>query len=352
MGPRALARRVERRPAGVRPGDPPARRRSREGSTGAPPPDEPPDEPGELVEQPRRPSRWRPHRYSAASAGWPIAVAHPRRADLRHVRPRRAARRAEPRRRGPRGPGPIGPAILPSLKFSVGADPSVLDRVHWKLDGKDVTGDAYFTAGRFVLDGDRLPGRRPPPPGERRRRLSRLAHDEDLALHGRHQGADDRVRPARRPHPVAATRLRSPAPSSPRATLTANGRPVLVQGRPLPDRVDDSPDWCGHARRHRHAPQHEHQAGLDLDEAAHALPIPIRAVHVTSSAWGDDRSAPGSARPDRPGEDQRRRARREGGGRHRRLERARPPRARDRRGPARATTSRTPCAPCTRRACV
>ena len=45
-------------------------------------------------------------------------------------------------------------------------------------------------------------------------------------------------------------------------------------------------------------------------------------------------AAPGRARPDRPGEDQRRRARREGGGRHRRLERARPARARDRRGPA------------------
>src|SRR5262249_21990538 len=40
---------------------------------------------------------------------------------------------------GPAANAGIGPALLPSLKFSVGADPSVLNRVHWRLDGKDVT---------------------------------------------------------------------------------------------------------------------------------------------------------------------------------------------------------------------
>src|SRR4051812_41641465 len=57
---------------------------------------------------------------------------------------------------GPERNAQIGPAVLPSLKFSVGADPSILNKVHWELDGTDVTGKAYYTGGRFVLDGNQL----------------------------------------------------------------------------------------------------------------------------------------------------------------------------------------------------
>ena len=129
--------------------------------------------------------------------------------------------------------------------------------------------------------------------------------------------------------PLARARRHPRARRNPDRERTARTRP----GRPLPDCLDDPPDGRGHARRYRHAPQHEHQAGLDLDEAAHAgAPDPRGARHL--ERVGQRPAAPGRARPGRPGEDQRRRARREGGGRHRRLECARPARARDRRGPA------------------
>ena len=51
----------------------------------------------------------------------------------------------------------IGPALLPSLRFSVGGDSGVVDRVHWKLDGRDVTSRAYLSKGRLVFEGTDLP---------------------------------------------------------------------------------------------------------------------------------------------------------------------------------------------------
>jgi hypothetical protein len=103
--------------------------------------------------------------------------------------------------------------VLPSLKFSVGADPSVLGRVRWKLDGKDVTGDAYFTAGRFVLDGDRLrdgdhrlqASVAGGFPGSRTTKTWRFTVDT--------KGPRDRLRPTRRPHPRGHP-ARPAAPSS------------------------------------------------------------------------------------------------------------------------------------------
>ena len=194
--------------------------------TGAPPPDEPPDEPGEPVEQPRPPPRWRPHRIRGLRR---MAVALAILGALIFATFALGARLAAPSldAEGPAGRAEIGPAVLPSLKFSVGADPSVLGRVRWKLDGKDVTGDAYFTAGRFVLDGDRfrdgdhrlqasVAGGFP---GSRTTKTWRFTVDTK----GPTIAFDPPGVLIPRGHPLALAGTLEPA-----ATLTANGRPVLV----------------------------------------------------------------------------------------------------------------------------
>src|SRR5581483_6215743 len=57
---------------------------------------------------------------------------------------------------GPPNGAAIGPALLPSLKFSVGGSPAVLDRVRWRLDGSDVTSRALPSRGRLVFDASSL----------------------------------------------------------------------------------------------------------------------------------------------------------------------------------------------------
>src|SRR5262245_57482690 len=128
---------------------------------------------------------------------------------------------------GPSARAAIGPATLPSLRFSVGADQSVLDRVRWKIDGDDVTGRAYMKGGRFVLDGNRIRDG---------------AHRVQATAPGGFPGSRttktwnirvDTVGPKiafDRPgvmipwgHPIAVSGTLEPA-----ATLTADGRPILV----------------------------------------------------------------------------------------------------------------------------
>src|SRR3954454_4014857 len=113
----------------------------------APPPADPPnDQSREPAEQPRPPSRKRrSHRIRGLRR---LAVALAVLGALIFATLALGARLAAPSldADGPPGKAQIGPALLPSLKFSVGADQTVLDKVRWKLDGKDVTGDAYFTA--------------------------------------------------------------------------------------------------------------------------------------------------------------------------------------------------------------
>ena len=166
------------------------------------------------VEQPRPPSRWRTLRIRGLRR---MAVALAILGALIFATFALGARLAapEPRRRGPRGRAPDRPG-RPPLAQVLGRRRSERPRprpLEARRQGRHGRGVLH---GRPLRSGRRpLPRRRPPPPGQRGRRLPRLAHDEDLALHGRHQGPDDRVRPARRPDPVAATRSRSRARSSP-----------------------------------------------------------------------------------------------------------------------------------------
>ena len=103
----------------------------------------------------------------------------------------------------------------------------MLDRVHWKLDGTDVTGKAYMKGGRFVLDGNRLrdgnhriqataPGGFP---GSRTTKSWNVRVD----THGPTISFDRPgvMIPYGRAIALAGT-------LEPGATLTANGRPVLV----------------------------------------------------------------------------------------------------------------------------
>ena len=186
---------------------------------------------------------------------------------------------------GPAAHAAIGPATLPSLKFSVGADQSVLDRVHWKLDGTDVTGRAYLQGGRFVLDGNHLrdgshriqataPGGFP---GSRTTKTWNIRVDTV----GPKIDFDPPGVMIPWGHPVVLTGTLEPG-----ATLTADGRPVLISNG-----------------RFRLAWKHRPTGAVTLvatDPLRNAStrhvwismqprrpPHPVRAVHVTFDAWAD-----------------------------------------------------------------
>jgi hypothetical protein len=186
---------------------------------------------------------------------------------------------------GPAAHAAIGPAKLPSLRFSVGADQSVLDRVHWRIDGDDVTGQAYMKDGRFVLDGNRLrdgvhrvqataPGGFPG---------SRATKTWNIRV--------DTVGPKiafDRPgvmipwgHPIALTGTLEPG-----ATLTADGRPILVSNgrfrlswahRPKGSITLIATDPL------RNATTKRIWISMQPRRPAH----PVRAVHVTFNGWAD-----------------------------------------------------------------
>jgi hypothetical protein len=186
---------------------------------------------------------------------------------------------------GPAAHAAIGPATLPSLKFSVGADQSVLDRVRWKIDGTDVTGQAYMKDGRFVVDGNRLrdgvhrvqataPGGFPG---------SRTTKTWNIRV--------DTVGPRitfDRPgvmipwgHPIALSGRLEPG-----ATLTADGRPILVSNGRF--RLS----WAHRPKRAitlvatdplRNAATRRIWISMQPRRPAH----PVRAVHVTFNGWAD-----------------------------------------------------------------
>jgi hypothetical protein len=179
----------------------------------------------------------------------------------------------------------IGPALLPSLKFSVGADPSVLNRVHWRLDGKDVTSAAYFSGGRFILDGDQLhDGRHILEasaaggfPGSRTTKTWRF----DIDTKGPQIRLDPPGVMIPRGQPLAVAGTLEPG-----ATLTENGRPVLVRNgrfriswanRPTGAVTLVATDPLRNATTKR----------IWISMKPRTPAHPIRAVHVTSSAWGD-----------------------------------------------------------------
>jgi peptidoglycan/xylan/chitin deacetylase (PgdA/CDA1 family) len=186
---------------------------------------------------------------------------------------------------GPPAHAAIGPAKLPSLSFSVGADPSVLDRVRWKVDGADVTGKAYLQGGRFVLDGNRLPDG---------------THRVQATAPGGFPGSRttktwtirvDTVGPKivfDRPGVVIpyGHALALAGSLEPGATLTANGRPILVtdgrfrlawKARPTGPVTLVATDPL------RNATTRKVWISMQPRRPEH----PVRAVHVTFDAWAD-----------------------------------------------------------------
>jgi hypothetical protein len=186
---------------------------------------------------------------------------------------------------GPDASAAIGPATLPSLKFSVGADPAILYKVRWKVDGADVTGRAYLKDGRFVLEGNHLrdgmhrvqataPGGFP---GSRTTKTWNVLVDTagpkitfdppGVMIPWGHQ-------------PALAGTL------EPGATLTADGRPVLVSNgrfhlswtqRPKGPVMLVATDTLRNATTKR--------VWISMQPRRPARPV--RAVHVTFDAWAD-----------------------------------------------------------------
>ena len=159
--------------------------------------------------------------------------------------------------------------------------------------------------------------RKPSHSGDRAGRLPRLPLDEVVERARGHARPDDLVRPAGRDDPVRSTRSPCAGTLEPGATLTANGRPVLVSSngrfrlswakRPTGPISLVATDTLRNASD---APR------LDLDAAAAARPSGSRRPRHRRRL-GRPGVAQGHRRPDRPGPDQRRRARPEGRGRAR-----------------------------------
>jgi peptidoglycan/xylan/chitin deacetylase (PgdA/CDA1 family) len=186
---------------------------------------------------------------------------------------------------GPSQGAGIGPALLPSLKFSVGGAASVLDHVHWRLDGVDVTNRALPYRGRIRFDGSSL---RDGP------------HTLQATVAGSFPGSrttkawhfyvDTKGPEIRLDSPGARIRsgdpLRIRGTLEPGATLTADGRPVLVRGSRF------TVSWKTRPRKAvtlvatdtlRNATTKRIWVTIRPRLPAH----PIRAVHVTSYAWAD-----------------------------------------------------------------
>jgi hypothetical protein len=186
---------------------------------------------------------------------------------------------------GPANGTGIGPALLPSLKFSVGADPHVLDKVHWKLDGKDVTGQAYFDAGRMFFDGNRIAD------GEHRLQATVAGGFPGSRTTKTWRFLVDTKGPAirfdapgtmiPRGDPLAVSGTLEPG-----ATLTADGRPVLVKDgrfriawttRPIGPIELIATDTLRNTTTKR----------IWISMKPRTPAHPIRAVHMTSDAWAD-----------------------------------------------------------------
>src|SRR5581483_5556070 len=186
---------------------------------------------------------------------------------------------------GPPNGAAIGPALLPSLKFSVGGSPAVLDRVRWRLDGSDVTSRALPSRGRLVFDASSL---KDGPhtlkatvaggfPGSRTTKSWRFVVDT--------KGPRIELDPPGTQIP-AGRPLRIRGTLEQGATLTAGGRPVLVQDgrftiswktRPRGPVTLVATDRLRNATTKR----------IWIMVQPRLPARPIRAVHVTSDAWAD-----------------------------------------------------------------
>jgi peptidoglycan/xylan/chitin deacetylase (PgdA/CDA1 family) len=186
---------------------------------------------------------------------------------------------------GPAHGAGIGPALLPSLEFSVRGSPGVLDRVRWKLDGVDVSSRAYTSRGRLVFKGTSLgdgPHRLQASatgtfPGSRTTKTWRFTVDTT--------GPQIELDPPGVLIP-AGSPLRIAGTVEPGATLTADGRPVLVQNglfriswrtRPKGAVTLVATDPLRNATTRR----------IWISIQPRTPPHPVRAVHVTFDAWAD-----------------------------------------------------------------
>ena len=187
---------------------------------------------------------------------------------------------------GPAANTAVGPAKLPSLSFSVGADQSVLARVHWRLDGTDVTGEAYLKDGRFVLDGNRLSDgqhrvQATAPGGFPGSRTTKTWHVR-VDTHGPTISFDPPGVMIPYGHQIALAGTLEPG-----ATLTANGRPILVSGdgrfRLSWAKRPTGPITLAATDTLRNATTRRVWISMQPRRPAH----PVRAVHVTFDAWAD-----------------------------------------------------------------
>ncbi len=183
-----------------------------------------------------------------------------------------------------RGAG-IGPALLPSLRFSVGGSPGVLDRVRWRLDGTDVTDRAHLSKGRLVLEGNSLPdgshvltaSASGGFPGSRATKRWRFTVDTT--------GPPIKLDPPGTMIPYGSP-IRVAGTIEPGASLIADGHPVLVEdgrfelswpSRPKGPVTLTATDPLRNATTRR----------IWISIRPRTPPHPIRAVHVTFNAWAD-----------------------------------------------------------------
>ncbi len=251
-------------------------------------PAEPPEPPGENEEEPLEDEPARPRRQLRLGRGlFRLAIGAAILAALVFATFALGARLAAPSldARGPTDGSGIGPARLPSLQFSVGGSPGVLDHVRWRLDGIDVTSRAYPSKGRLVFDGDALPDgqhvlKASAPgsfPGSRTTRRWRFIVDTT--------GPQIRLQPpgvlipAGKPVRIAGT-------LEPGSSLAVDGRPVLVQAgrfqiswpvRPKGAVTLVATDPLRNATTKR----------IWISIQPRRPPHPLRAVHVTFNGWAD-----------------------------------------------------------------
>jgi peptidoglycan/xylan/chitin deacetylase (PgdA/CDA1 family) len=179
----------------------------------------------------------------------------------------------------------IGPALLPTLNFSVGGSSSVLDHVHWRLDGVDVTSRALPSRDRVGFDGSSLPDGHHTLqatvagtfPGSRTTKTWRFYVDT--------KGPDIRL-DSPGPRIPSGDPLRVRGTLEKGATLTADGRPVLVKDGRFAVSWKTRPEKAVTLLATdtlRNATTKRIWVSIQPRLPAH----PIRAVHMTSNAWGD-----------------------------------------------------------------
>ena len=183
-----------------------------------------------------------------------------------------------------RGAG-IGPALLPSLTFSVGGSPGVLDRVRWRLDGTDVTDRAYLSKGRLILEGNSLPD------GSHVLTASASGGFPGSTATKRWRFTVDTTGPPIKLDPPGTmipngSPIRVAGTIEPGASLIADGHPVLVENgrfelswpsRPRGPVTLTATDPLRNATTRR----------IWISIRPRTPPHPIRAVHVTFNAWAD-----------------------------------------------------------------